>query len=191
HRGNAEVVRFLLKKGAKVISDKSLEVRNDASALFFAAAAGDVQTIGALLDAGGKVDQRMMLLGQFSITPLNYTISLGDPELIDYLISKGADPNEMDNDQISMLGWATIANQASVVKALLARGAKVNHVDKFGMTPLLYAASIDFGDRTVTEKLIAAGADLKPKNKQGLTALDLAKHYNYATLANLLASNTH
>ncbi|HEY3134419.1 MAG TPA: ankyrin repeat domain-containing protein, partial [Blastocatellia bacterium] len=141
YRGNVEVVRLLLKKEAKVIPDKSVEVRNDASALFFAAAAGDVQTVSALLDAGAKVDQRMTLLGQFSISPLNYTISLGDPALIDYLISKGADPNEVDNDQISMLSWATIANQGRVVQALLARGAKVNHVDKFGMTPLLYAAS--------------------------------------------------
>ena len=52
----------------------------------------------------------------------------------------------------------------------------------------MYAASIDFGDTAVVEKLIAAGADLKAKNKEGLTAVDLAKNYNYATLANLLAS---
>jgi ankyrin repeat protein len=56
------------------------------------------------------------------------------------------------------------------------------------MTPLLYAASIDFGDSAVVEKLIAAGADLKAKNKEGLTAVDLARNYNYATLVNLLAS---
>ena len=33
----------------------------------------------------------------------------------------------------------------------------------------------------------AAGADLKAKNKQGLTAFELAKQYNHATMASLLA----
>ena len=71
---------------------------------------------------------------------------------------------------------------------LLARGAQVDHVDKHGMTPLLYAASIDFGDTAVMEKLIAAGADLKAKDKQGLTALDLAKKYNHSMTVSLLTS---
>jgi ankyrin repeat protein len=56
------------------------------------------------------------------------------------------------------------------------------------MTPLLYAASIDFGDTEMIEKLIAAGADLKAKNKQGLTAVDLARSYNHSTMASLLTS---
>ena len=45
YRGNAEVVRLLLKKGAKPNADKGVEIRNDASAMFFAVMAGDTQTI--------------------------------------------------------------------------------------------------------------------------------------------------
>jgi ankyrin repeat protein len=56
------------------------------------------------------------------------------------------------------------------------------------MTPLLYAASVDFGDTAVLEKLLAAGADLKAKNKQGQTALDLARSYNHAKATNLLTT---
>jgi ankyrin repeat protein len=77
-----------------------------------------------------------------------------------------------------------LANHTNTAQA---RGAQVNHVDKFGMTPLLYAASIDFGDTVMIEKLIAAAADLKAKNKQGLTALDLARTYNHAMMVSLLA----
>jgi ankyrin repeat protein len=55
------------------------------------------------------------------------------------------------------------------------------------MTPLLYAASVDFGDTAVIEKLVAAGADLKAKNKQGQTALELATSYNHKAMASLLA----
>ena len=79
-------------------------------------------------------------------------------------------------------------NHADAVQALLARGAQVNWVDNFGMTPLLYAASVDFGDTAVLERLIAGGADLKAKNKQGQTALDLAKNYNHSMAVSLLTT---
>jgi ankyrin repeat protein len=110
--------------------------------------------------------------------------------MVEYLINKGASPNEVDDDKISVLGWAAIANSDGVVQLLLGRGAQVNHVDNFGMTPLLYAASVDFGDTTVLEKLIAAGADVTAKNKGGLTALDLAKSYHHKALGNLLEGKT-
>jgi ankyrin repeat protein len=51
----------------------------------------------------------------------------------------------------------------------------------------MYAASIDYGDTAVMEQLIAAGADVGAKNKEGLTALELARNYNHSALASLLA----
>ena len=189
HRGNVEVVRLLLKKGAKQNADKGVEVRNDASALFFAVMAGDAQTAGVLLEAGARLGDRMKILGRFAQSPLVYATTL-DSGMVEYLINKGASPNEMDDDKISVLGWATIANNVGAVQLLLARGAQVNHVDNFGMTPLLYGASVDFGDTAVMEKLIAAGGDVSAKNKEGLTALDLAKNYRHQALTNLLAGKT-
>ncbi len=190
YRGNVEVVRLLLKKGARPNADKGVEVRNDASALFFAVMAGDVQMAQALLDAGARLGDRMKILGLIMTSPLAYATFNGDSSMVEYLIGRGANPNEVDDDGISVLSWAAINNQLSIVQALLTRGAQVNHVDKFGMTPLLYAASIDFGDTAVLEKLIAAGADLKAKNKQGLTALELAKSYHHTRLASLLGERT-
>jgi ankyrin repeat protein len=190
HRGNAEVVRLLLKKGARPNSDKGVEVRNDATALIFAVMAGDVQTVGALLDAGARLGDRMKVLGQFLVRPLTLATFEGDSALVEYLIGRGANPNDVDDDGISALGWAALGNHADIVQALVARGAKVDQLDKHGMTPLLYAASIDFGDTVVLEKLIASGADLKAKNRQGMTALDLAKKYNHAMAASLLAGKS-
>jgi ankyrin repeat protein len=132
----------------------------------------------------------MKVLGQFSVRPLVYAALEGDSALVEYLIQKGANPNDADDDGITALGWATLTNHADVVQALLARGAKANHVDRFGMTPLLYAASIDFGDTAVIEKLIAGGADLKAKNKEGMTAFDLAKNYHHEKIASLLAEKS-
>jgi ankyrin repeat protein len=129
----------------------------------------------------------MQLLGQFWARPLAYATLAGDTAMVEYLISKGANPNDVDDDGITALGMAVLTNHVDTIQALLARGASVNHVDKLGMTPLLYAASIDFGDTAALEKLIAAGADLKAKTKEGLTAADLAKKYNHTTMASLLA----
>jgi hypothetical protein len=188
YNGNVEVVRLLLKKGAKANADKGVEVRYNASALFYAMMAGDAQMVRTLVDAGADINDRMKLIGRFTNSLMIYAVSAGSTAIVEYLISKGANPNEMDDDKISVLAWATISNRVDTVQALLARGAQANTVDKYGMTPLLYAASIDFGDTGMIEKLIAAGADLKAKNKQGLTAIDLAKSYNHATMASLLTS---
>ena len=72
-----------------------------------------------------------------------------------------------------------------MARLLIARGAKVDAVDKKGMTPLLYAASIDFGDSRMIDLLIKSGANKQARTKEGLTALDLAQKYNHT---NLLAS---
>jgi ankyrin repeat protein len=187
YRGNSEVVRLLLKKGARPNADKGVEVRNNASALFFAVMAGDLQMVAVLIEAGARLEDKMKVLGTFMTSPMLFATFEDDAELVDYLIGKGADPNEMDADRISVLGSAVIGNHAATIDVLLKRGAKVNHVDNLGMTPLLYAASIDFGETVVLEKLIAAGADLNAKTKEGLTALDLAKSYRHETMANLLS----
>jgi ankyrin repeat protein len=187
YNGNVEVVRLLLKRGARPNADKGIEVRNDASALFFAVMAGDAQIAGALLDAGARLGDGMKLVGRVVVSPLMYAVSAGESAIVELLISRGANANEVDGDRISVLEWAAISNRLSVAKVLLPRGGKVNHVDNFGMTPVLYAASVDFGDTAMAERLIAAGADLKAKNNQGLTALDLANNYHHRALANLLA----
>jgi ankyrin repeat protein len=185
YRGNAEVVGLLLKKGAKPNTEKGVDVRYNASPLFFAVMANDAQTVSALLDGGANVGERMTMIGRFALSPLNYA-AFSDSAIVKELLAKGADANEVDDNGISMLSTAAIGNNVDTLETLLAKGAKVNQVDKLGMTPLLYAASVDFGDTAVMEKLIAAGADVNAKNKDGQTALDLAKKYNHLAMVNLL-----
>jgi N-acyl-D-amino-acid deacylase len=187
YTGNVEVVRLLLKKGARPNPDQGVEVRNDASAIFYAMMAFDVEMVRALADAGANVNAKMKIIGRFAATPLLYTVAASSPAMVEYLISKGADPNEVDGDGISILSWAAIINRPETVKLLVTRGADINHVDRFGMTPLLYATSIYFGETAVLDRLIAAGADLKATNKQGQTAADLARAYNHTAMASRLA----
>jgi ankyrin repeat protein len=94
--------------------------------------------------------------------------------------------DEADSDGITILSWAVIGNRIDMARLLIERGADVNHEDKKGMTPLLYAASIDFGDSAMVELLLKSGARTSARTKEGLTALDLARKYkNRHLLASL------
>src|SRR5262249_5825067 len=83
YKGNAEVIRLLLKKGARPNADSGIEVRYDASALFFSVFAGDVETAGVLLDAGAKLDANIKLIGRFEVTSLMFLAPAGETALID------------------------------------------------------------------------------------------------------------
>lgn len=188
YRGNAEVVRLLLKKGARANPDKDAKVRHNATALAYAAMSGDLGMAAALLDAGANVKAPMALLGQFPLSPLVLAIWNRDPAMVKLLLDRGADPNEVGEvARLSPLDWAVLANHPEIVQLLLKREARINHADELGMTPLLYAVSIDFGDTTVLDQLLAAGADASVKNAQGATALELARKYGHQKMAARLA----
>jgi ankyrin repeat protein len=77
------------------------------------------------------------------------------------------------------------------VKALLGGGADVNAVDRFGYTPLQYAATVDFGDCATVTALLQAGADPNIKDKEGKTALAHAQDYPYIAAALAQAGTKH
>src|SRR5262249_48898145 len=115
YRGNSEVVRLLLKKGARPNTEKGVEPRNNATPMFFAVMAGDVETLGLLIEAGAKIGNRMNLIGRFQQSPLLYA-AFGDRPVAELLLAKGADANEVDDDKISVLSWAAIGNQSKIVE---------------------------------------------------------------------------
>ena len=59
-------------------------------------------------------------------------------------------------------------------------------MDRNGYTPLMYAATIDFGDTGVIEALLAAGADRTARDLDGRTALDQARRCRHTRAADLL-----
>lgn len=84
---------------------------------------------------------------------------------------------------MTALHWAVVTHHSDAVQALLAAGADVNAVDRFGYTPLLYAATLDFGDAATAEVLLQAGADPNITNKEGKTPLVQAREYPYIRAA--------
>jgi len=134
------------------------------------------------------MDGKMLFLGMFPATPLLELAATQRTASVRALLDLGAKVDEADNDGITILGWAAIANRVDMARLLIERGADVNHADKNGMTPLLYAASIDFGDAAMIDLLLKSGARPSARSKEGLTALELARKYNHTHLLASLAA---
>ena len=70
------------------------------------------------------------------------------------------------------------------IRELIEKGADVNHVNKWGNTPLIMA--VIFKDIPLIKFLIEKGADSSFKNKKGLSALDFAERSNDENLKRAL-----
>ena len=74
------------------------------------------------------------------------------------------------------------------VKQHIAAGTDVNAKDKYGESPLLFAAT--FGHKEIAELLIAEGADVNTKiDKTGMTPLHYAAFKGHREIAELLIAN--
>ena len=93
----------------------------------------------------------------------------GDVEVARTLLDLGAPVDFADGNGITMLGRTVLNNELEMARMLIERGANVNVVDKLGMTPLLWASNIDFGDTAMIELLLRSGAKPDARNKDGLT----------------------
>lgn len=128
---------------------------------------GNVEQVKALLAAGAKVDDEAYGVRP----PLYLTIVQGqqrNTEVAKLLLAAGANPNvEVDDGYPdgrrvvlqTAVGWGNI----EIMKALLAAGAKVDHVDKSGQQPIHTAAAR--GNIETVKVLLAAGAKVDAEIK--------------------------
>lgn len=105
-------------------------------------------------------------------------------ELIQLLISSGADVNLKDIYNKTALMSACQNGNYEYATILLKNGATVNRSNNDGWTPLLYAASN--GDVRISELLLSNGADVNAKNAFGETVLLRAVYENNPALVSLL-----
>jgi N-acyl-D-amino-acid deacylase len=178
---SAEVVRLLLAKGAKVGVMDSRHVTPLNAATF----GNDTATIRLLLEAAADIDTPDTFIG---LTPLMNAAGNRNVEAVKLLLAKGAKVNAVSKTEglpkiqtgtVEFGGWTPLLMAAAfgppeAVKALLDAGARVDAQDYRGFTPLMLAAGTDRYDRRTVSMLMAHGADLRPVNHAGETALDWA-----------------
>lgn len=87
-------------------------------------------------------------------------------------------------DPNSLLVIAISNSDVNGVNNAIAQGADVGHVDKYGYTPLIYAAVFNESGE-ITSILLSKGADPFYETPTEITALDFAqeaKHYDVVTV---------
>jgi ankyrin repeat protein len=179
-------INLLLDRGAQVAPPADGAPVFSANPFVLASYAGNAKSLKRLLSAGGKVDEAFIAIGTSRTTPMLGAFKFGDVEVANTLIDLGAPVDFADGNGITMLGRSVLNNEIEMARTLIARGANVNVVDKLGMTPLLWAANVDFGDTAMIELLLKSGAKPDARNKDGLTPLELARKHGHTTLIPVL-----
>jgi serine/threonine-protein phosphatase 6 regulatory ankyrin repeat subunit B len=161
--------------------------------LSVAASRGNLEIVKLLVEHGAHVNAGKETGDR---TPLLEAASQGNADVVKYLIAGGADVNARGKGLTPLLaatGWGRITSgsatdKAKTIRILLENGADVNVQDeswmKTGRTPLMYA--VMQGDAALVQDLLARGARLDLKNKEGETALFLAKKDGLEYITQLL-----
>lgn len=94
----------------------------------------------------------------------------GRLDWVQRLVAKGA---KINHDGWSALHYAATGPNPQVVDWLIGKGAHIEGRSPNGTTPLMMAAR--YGDERNVDRLLAARAEIRASNEQGLTAVDFAK----------------
>lgn len=150
----------------------------------------DAAIVGDLERVKGYVERNVTLANDASspdgFPPLGLAAHFGRPEVVVYLLSKGADVNfAAPGIGFTALTGAIAGGHREVVKILLAAGANVNHrYEDRQLSPLITAAGD--GDPAIVEMLIRAGADVNVRTKDGKTPLAFALERKHPAVADIL-----
>jgi ankyrin repeat protein len=154
----------------------------NATGLGLSIMAGNAKAIPLMLAGGDRFDEKFLALGMVQTEPVQYAVLLQDAEMLQALLDAGLSVDYADSDNLSLLDWAVMGNRLEAARILIHRGADVNHADRFGMTPLQHAGSVDFGDADMVSLLRKAGAHGNARTKERKSALDLARAYGHVNL---------
>jgi ankyrin repeat protein len=179
--GHEAIIKLLLEKGAKIEAKDSQYGRTP---LLWAATNGYKVIINLLLEKGADIKSKDNI-GQ---TPLLWAAKNGHEAIVKLLLEKGANVEPKDK----IIDWTPLSRaaqkgyEAIIVKLLLAtEGIDVDLKDKYGRTPLLWAAAN--GHEAVVKLLLATeGIDVDLKDKYGRTPLSWAAANGHKAIIKLL-----
>jgi len=117
-----------------------------------------------------------------ALSQLSDAIGRGDKKLFQTILPKITDVNQPFNPQKeTALTLAAYNDHYEWVEVLIRRGANIDHQTSTGYSALMFASmgmrNADDAVKTV-QLLLASGANRDLKNRDGKTALDLARERN-------------
>lgn len=101
---------------------------------------------------------------KYQWTPLHCAAYVGNKQIAQYLVSKGANIDAKDNRGDTPLYYAASTGHNDVLKFLISKGAQVNVVDKHKWTPI--GAAMHQGHSSTVRILKQHGAKLIPGTKK-------------------------
>ena len=119
-------------------------------------------------------------------TPIALAAYLGQKEVTEYLLEKGADVNAVARNAtgFTALTGAIANNHVEISKILVKKGADVNHRYEGGASPLMEASMN--GNLELVRFLLESGADPNAKTGDGKTPLSFAKEKNHGEVIEAL-----
>ena len=162
---------------AVTIARASAELRD-------AAVAGNTAYVLATLQEGFAVNTD---LGPDNGTLLLLAVKHGHTELVECLISNGADLDHLSSMGATALLMATSRGDIDMVELLISRGANVDAGDREGYNALIGNANI--GNQEIAELLIRRGANVNATTRDNMTALYMATYSNRKEMVKLLLAH--
>jgi ankyrin repeat protein len=169
-----QVLKILLLRGEDI---SQVDDENGETSLHIAAGFNHLRAAKVLTEFNAPLNARTTVYGD---TPLHYAM-LSSCEIVELLLSRGADVHAYNNDDTTALHLAAERGQPDIVGALVNAGANVNTLDKEFRSPLHLATASyrDYSDRLPSYKstidiLIENGADPTLVDRDGKTAMQLA-----------------
>lgn len=165
------VVQQLAEAGARTDAPG----RGGVSPLSAAAFNGNDRLVAWFLDRGSD-PRDLDATGKSAVV---YAAARGFTTIVKRLLDAGADVGARYGNELTLLMWAAgHANDVpekdglATVQLVLARGGKVDDVDNRGRTALMIACEQDHP--AIVRQLVAAGASVAVRDKDGRSAADLA-----------------
>ena len=112
----------------------------------------------------------------------------GRENVLSVLLDGGANPDGGGSTRVPIY-WAAKGGSASCVRILIDHGAQINKPEKYGENALMVASKKGYTD--VVDVLVRNNADVRAKDVDGNTALDIAKLYSKHAVVQYFLSNTN
>ncbi len=153
--------------------------------IFAAVDSGDVTLVDRILS---EDPSQLNARDEDGMTPLLLAISRRHPELAVWLLDRGGDPMERNDNCLTPLHYAALRGYPELIERFVALGIDVNVQTRASSTPLLHASG--YGQFAATERLLELGADTELANDYGRTPLlNVARESGDADMARLLVEH--
>ena len=182
--GSCELLSCLIKNGVNV----NARANDNRTPLMIASENNHLNAVIFLTDHGANID----LQDREGYSSLHYAAgNISDLcDVLDFLITNGADVNAFTNDKFTPLIIASNCNNLNVVNSLIKHGANIHLVDRYGRTALHYSiTAVDHDSVTVLRSLIKNGADVNALTNDNCSPLMMSSLSGSVNVVTILVEN--